>query len=335
MSRKLDNRVIEALKHGDHDRIFRDISSALLLRFDDLLEFEFLGASHPLGEDVTFLQDGNALAIPKLRLIQAFLPARTLLMRYLCDEGQASPDEILRATAVILLMDPEHLTAANTRKRILVRQNQEKTRDALLEEKYLIDSLLTSHLHRHTKSPILWSHRRWLMLRLREAGHSPDLAGELRRIVHISGERHPRNYYAWDHARFLLRAFDHTSPAAPSQLRLTLVQDTKKWCFNHHDDTSGWSFLGFLLRECEEAAAKPMFAEVCGYAKAYTWRNESVWYFLRNLAREVSLAGQELGDFHHVIQTLASGLGDENEEKSVLLQATRWACPDATPSVGH
>lgn len=80
----------------------------------------------------------------------------------------------MSATQLMLLHDPDHITAANARKRHL--RNLLETcsghsgspsthllDDFIRKELWLLDSLQTSPLKKHTKSPTLWQHRRWLM----------------------------------------------------------------------------------------------------------------------------------------------------------------------------
>lgn len=312
MSRALDKGVKEALKHGDHGVIYKQISGVLAQRLDQLLEIELLGSSHPLEPGTSFMQDDNAIGIPKLRLIQAFIVARQKLQ----DGDTVLTEEILDATGVVLLMDAEHLTAANSRKRALQSEtlkHQDSAHDLLLQEKYFIDSLLTGRLHRHTKSPILWSHRRWLLDRFRTSQFTVDIAEDLRKVVFVSGERHPRNYYAWCHARYLVETFD-----VDSQLLFTILEHTKKWCFSHHNDVSGWAFLLFLLDRCREESRK-IFTETTGLTESFRWRNESVWYFLRTLAlSEPSL----LEDFHGVLAKLRQGTNET--DKATLDKTATW-----------
>jgi hypothetical protein len=306
MSRALDNRVKEALKNGNHEEVYDRISTALFQRCDNLLEIEFLGPSFGL------MQEDNAIGIPKLCLIQAFIVARGKLNAHLSGEQTISEQEILEATAVTLVMDAEHLTAANTRKRILAKA----TTELLLQEKYFIDSILTSPLHRHTKSPNLWSHRRWLMDRFKALGLPTYVADDMRRVVFVSGERHPRNYYAWCHARYLVTTVG-TDPDTMS----TVLEDCKKWCFRHHDDISGWMFLMFLLDRAQTRAGD-IFTQTIKLAESLQWCNESVWYFLRNLAMSESKGAKLPGDFSRVLESLQKGA--DEEERRTLDKTAAW-----------
>ncbi|KXJ96918.1 hypothetical protein Micbo1qcDRAFT_155628 [Microdochium bolleyi] len=203
-------------------------------------------------------------------------------------------------------MDPEHLTAANTRKRSLRDtlsatgvagddDHDEESRSrrhiaAVRKEQYFVESLLTSRLHRHTKSPTLWNHRRWLLELCRN--QSIELAGtnignDLTGIVMVSGERHPRNYYAWNHARWLWLS-TRWQPNEQQQQQQELCRNIKDWCLKHHGDISGWTFLSFAMSRIADSQER---ADVCnevardvlGIAESFRWTGESVWVFLRGL----------------------------------------------------
>lgn len=325
MSRALDASVKESLKHGDHRAVFDEISTVLTEPSNKLLEIELLGKSHVLDPNEIILRDDNAIAIPKLRLVQAFLVAHKIFMSYIKDGSTISTDEILRSTAVMLLMDPEHLTAANTRKRAIGKRlegDDENVKGILQTEKRLMDSLLTSRLHRHTKSPTLWNHRRWLMDQFRL--HELDVPAEddVTRIIMVSGERHPRNYYAWCHARYLINTSITPSPNMKEVLP-RLVLATQKWCFAHHDDISGWQFLLFLLDKRPPTETSPIFRETLNLAASFKWRNESVWYFLRHMAAWGS-TNADLDEFELVRRTLWESAPEDGFEQLTLQRAEKW-----------
>lgn len=308
MSRALDPKVKETLKQGDHTPVYQCIANVLSTQHDELLDIEVLGPSHALPQDTYLLSEDHAIAIPKFNILRAFVPAYAIIKEHLRG-NHGLPEELMRATSVILLLDPEHLTAANARKRHIqnaIQKNTHNIDESLDKELYFIDSLLTSRLHRHTKSPTLWGHRQWLLeqclARQRPPMRSRSLATTLERLIFVSAERHPRNYYAWCHARYLLGLAHYASPQGNSggdeqgqqqhplqekDIAATLEQVTelvKKWCFNHHNDISGWAFLMVLIEEQPQAAAA-VFSETLHLAETFSWRGESVWYFLRTMLR--------------------------------------------------
>ncbi|KAI2631917.1 hypothetical protein GGR54DRAFT_581426 [Hypoxylon sp. NC1633] len=281
MSRSLEKDLLAHLKADDPAKVYRDISTIFTeLPDGELLEIEFLGKSHPLQQGVNYLRDGMAVAIPKLRLIQAFFVARQIL--HSCrGDIPVNHDEVMGATAVMLLMDPEHLTAANTRKRLLLStMESNKSNDfALRREKRFLDSLLTSRLHRHTKSPVLWSHRRWLLRQFAVHDVPIDLQHDIKNVVMTAGTWHIRNYPAWHHARFLL----DQNP----RLATLIVDDVKDFCLSNHSDISTWSFLSYTIDKIEDSQRRreicsSVLAEVLRITESLRWTNESVWVFLRN-----------------------------------------------------
>ncbi|TGJ85368.1 hypothetical protein E0Z10_g3404 [Xylaria hypoxylon] len=232
---------------------------------------------------VNFLQDGNAIAIPKLRLVQAFFVARQILQAHLENASEIITDDVTAATSILLLMDPEHLTAANIRKRVLSRSGN-PTQATLRTEQQFVDTLLTARLHRHTKSPTLWSHRRWLVTTCWGLGIPWDNRHDIQHVVMVAGERHPRNYVAWQHARLLLDR-DPT-------LAATIAFDVKEFCLRNHSDISGWAFLSDCIariqdEESRRSVCSSVLDDVFSMTESFRWTNESVWMFLRTVvARE-------------------------------------------------
>jgi hypothetical protein len=290
MSRALDTDTAASLGAGNPLAAYDAISNALIPPCDGLLEIEILAKSHYLEDGQYVIQDGCAVGISKLGLVQAFLVARKRLKDHIDGAEPRTDDEIFGATAVILLLDPEYLTAANSRKRLIQGQisSYGDAHSRLEKEKRLVDSLLTSRLHRHTKSPTLWSHRRWLLAMFVSFGLPVDALGDIKYVVSVAGERHPRNYYAWCHARFLIsldRSFNGREMLAAVQ----------SWCFQHHTDISGWAFLYFLLSaesSLGPGAASSTFTDVLDLVSSLHLGNESVWVFLRTLAAS-GLVGDE------------------------------------------
>lgn len=356
MSRALDKDVAASLQSSDKAEAlaaFTAISDALTQQCqtgtgandDGLLEIELLGRSHPTPPGCHTLQDGNAIAVPKLSLVRAFIVARTRAIAWQQQRQQqhitADDADILAATAVQLLMDPEHLTAANTRKRVLARRAANNSSGALADaaraEFRLVDSLLTSRLHRHTKSPTLWSHRRWLVQRCAEWSVAiADVHDALQHVVMVSAERHPRNYYAWCHARFLvgllLSPSSHRGKGGVDGYDGALgkiLDSTKRWAFSHHTDVSGWSFLWFLLwppaaTEIQEgpgrSRAAAVVTEAAELAVSLRWTNESVWCFLRTAAATGLLPRD-----HSVYERLRASLPHDSPGLETLRRAEDWS----------
>ncbi|KAI9771340.1 MAG: hypothetical protein M1840_002310 [Geoglossum simile] len=295
-----------------------DLSQVLAI---EILPSDFPKFSRSEGSSPLILVDDSSIGVPRKALVSAFITARQILYRCLGAGPAMDSDDVFLATFVVLLFDPEHLTAANLRKRVLLggwkavedRNGNQLMPQATKRELVAIETLLTSPLHRHTKSPTLWYHRRWVLRRRlaltlwdEEMPQRPDADWLWRHVyrpellmIMKAGEQHPRNYYAWFHARWVIESFrtstDRVAIASGLADSMTLMQE---WCLKHESDTSGWSFLLFLYNEVS------MRAELNGLAafnaeKAlclalnFDWDLESIWVFLRTVLASPSLLPKE------------------------------------------
>ncbi|KAG8164420.1 hypothetical protein KVR01_006338 [Diaporthe batatas] len=330
MSRAVNRSVAEAVSESDPTAAYEAISKALTeygSQHGELLEVEILGKSHPLEPGTFVLQDGNAIAVSKYGLVQSFFVARKVLQRHVSAESTLSADELLAVTSVVLLMDPEHLTAANSRKKLAVSAraaSEEEMLQAMERDRFFIDSLLTSRLHRHTKSPTLWSHRRWLVETAARHGVQHNVAESLEKVVMVAGQRHPRNYYAWCHARWLTNNVPKGENGQEGPVLAKLLEPTKRWCFQNHTDISGWSYLYFLLTKLDGAAASAVFEETAKLAVSFRWTNESTWVFLRTLAASDTTGEKEAVLFQETRAALLSKTGDREETSRALVMAQTW-----------
>ncbi|KAI8634168.1 hypothetical protein F5Y19DRAFT_201835 [Xylariaceae sp. FL1651] len=321
MSRSLDKNLLAELKSEDPRPAYDDLSRLLTnLPDSGLLEIEFLGHSHPLEPGVNFLQDGNAVAIPKLRLVQAFFVARQILQNHLKSASKLINSNIAAATTILLLMDPEHLTAANIRKRALL-DNGNPIEAALKRELRFVDTLLTARLHRHTKSPTLWSHRRWLVSTCWGNGFSWDLRHDIQHVVMVAGERHPRNYVSWQHARLLI---DHDLSLAP-----TVAADMKEFCLRNHSDISSWTFLSYCIssidgEECRRKACSAVLENVLSMTNSFRWTNESVWVFLRTIIATDYVNKHYFDRFSTTIERLFTATPQGTAQWRNLERAQQW-----------
>ncbi|KAI0974958.1 hypothetical protein F4678DRAFT_357923 [Xylaria arbuscula] len=320
MSRALDKDLLSQLKSEDPKPVYNDLSS-IFARLPDsgLLEIDFLGGHYPLEAGVNFLQEGNAIAIPKLRLVQAFFFARQILQRHVENASEVISNDVLAATTIALLMDPEHLTAANIRKRALSTSGN-LTPAALKREQRFVDTLLTARLHRHTKSPTLWSHRRWLITTGLKIGISLDIRYDIKQVVMVAGERHPRNYVAWQHARLLLDR--------DLSLAATVALDVKEFCLRHHSDISGWAFLLDCIsriqdEESRRSICSSVLDDVLSLTESFRWTNESVWVFLRTIiARDAS--EQDLKRFITTNDRLSATVPHGSPQLTIMNRARGW-----------
>jgi hypothetical protein len=246
--------------------------------------------------DGILMEDGLHLGIPKKILALAFVEARKIFFANAEDDD--SHLIALQATTVMLLFEPEHLSAANFRKRKLVELKSGTTpeaqlvyRKALKYEFIFLDSILTSPLHRQSKSPTLWHYRLWL-LKLFLPGKLEDVPEDIRasfwraelNSVCISGERHPKNYYAWQYARRLAER------VAGVDATVDFAERVKEWCCKHPSDTSGWQCLLYLIPKAEPPSERAVLVRsVVDYTRKLKLNNESLWVFLRTIIAHKSL----------------------------------------------
>lgn len=301
------------------------LSAHLDTHASQTLEIEILPSAFSLPSTASrpFLTDRLSLGLPKPTLVEVFLTARRVLQ-----SPDATATERHQATRALLLFDPEHLTAANVRKRRLLHLRSfadglgghgELLR-ALAHELAFLSSLLTSPLNRHTKSPTLWYHRYWVLRTFaahvfdanprtgqeevgggsnvrKDGGVRTRWLSELA-VIMRAGDRHPRNYYAWNYARrlfqFLSSEVSNEAATDPFFLTIDTTERVQQWCFQHPRDISGWSFLAFLLeqpsthRVPSEEKNKDVIgmranavAETEEWARKFAWEGESVTWFLR------------------------------------------------------
>lgn len=331
MSRALDNETIKSLQEEDLLVIYKDIVSALCPKQPKLLEIELLGQSHPLPVGTYVLLEENSIAIPKVRLVQAFVVARQVFFKLVRNCPEEKKQEFRNATAVILLMDPEHLTAGNARKRLIQSYQdgpEEELKSVLERELVFVDSYLTSRLHRHTKSPTLWGHRRWILERYQSMKMGHDILQDFRTVVSVSAERHPRNYYAWSHMRWLDQTFGVEGESHSSSKILFLVKD---WCLRHPADTSGFSFLLFYLSVLPSAegslrvdASTSVCKDTLGRAVSFKWTHESVWVFLRTLVASGDVTGGQKTSFLHSVDSVLAANLEDPKTQFILKAARDW-----------
>lgn len=290
--------------------------------------------------DGILLQDGHCLGVPKKILALAYIEARS---RFFVNAKDGDYHSIaLDATKVILLFDPEHLSAANFRKRRLVALQAETSleeqfvyRKAVKYEFCFLDSILTSPLHRQSKSPTLWYHRFWLLELLCPnslQGVPKQLRTDFWRTelstVYKSGERHPKNYYAWQYARRLMDRIDDL------QATTDCAQSVKAWCQKHPSDISGWSFLAHLTAKLGRVSEREdLVRDVLRYAMKMQSEHESLWVFIR-----IVLAHDALQEGRAGVVSVLRKYGTEIEsagDRTVLFgriqETLNWIGKHSTP----
>ncbi|KZM20703.1 hypothetical protein ST47_g8184 [Ascochyta rabiei] len=312
--------------------IYESLSRYFEEHEDEVIEIEILPPAI-LPPDGVLMQDGSSLGIQKKSLAFAFLAARQAFFDNKTN-SQVDP-KALQATKTMLLFDPEHLTAANFRKRRMLALwdtgDLLKFRQGVHTELCFIDSILTSPLHRQTKSPTLWHHRLWLLrlitpLEMRNASGKQIAAivsGALNSVCR-SGDRHPGNYYAWQYGRRLVYALalvanEMDAPFPVDGIVSAFSDKVCAWCFKHPSDISGWSFLLFLLARLDPVGERDKIVDkVLQYASRVRSENESLWVFVRNALAQPTV----LEDHGALLHTLQNGVNDSNvaEPKSAYSQ---------------
>ncbi|KAJ5134025.1 hypothetical protein N7448_000953 [Penicillium atrosanguineum] len=301
------------------ENAFHGLAAVLSSRDNKVLEIEIIPSS--LGS--SFLQDGCSIGITKKALVQAFTIARQLFIKRLMpmsdddfqlellekrtDSASISGPPI---TEIMLLFDCEHLTACNWRKRRLLAavshclkvSDQVPLMIHMLEtELTLLASYQCSPLHRHTKSPTLWSHRLWVLgqLFLIRSFNSEELL-KLERaeldIVLRAGELHPKNYYAFNYMRRLHLLLANTSTDVTDcvswtvELARILINPTLDWCLANPRDISGWAFGKYLLEQVPEQQVRgESVSRALRFARDVGWEGESLWTFVDHTVRHFDL----------------------------------------------
>ncbi|KAG0651823.1 prenyltransferase alpha subunit repeat-containing 1 [Hyphodiscus hymeniophilus] len=335
MSRALDPDAAASIVASNSQAAYNDIVEALNSSTSELFDIEFLGKSHPPPPGRNVLLEGTSIGLPKIKLVEAFVVARQIFFKLLKDFRADNFQDIQNATAVILLMDPEHITAANARKRIIQHFRagpMVNLSNVLQKELLVIDSLLTSRLHRHTKSPTLWGHRRWLLEVLSSLEFPHDTQRDLETVILVAAERHPRNYYGWLHLRWLLSDYQSSGYAlrdSPAIEHSTMLSTVKDWCLRHPADTSGWSFILFYLFSIELPhtrleTSSAICREVLGLAISFKWTHESVWVFLRTLVASENIQRDQRLSFFKAIEVLLAAQPEDSKARKILEASHDW-----------
>jgi hypothetical protein len=299
------------------------------------IEIEILPSALSPPNSLT-LQDGHNIGFSKSVLIQAFLKARKLFLA--SKENHNLEATCLEATRILILFDPEYLTAVNFRKTHLSQvlasasESSPTLGTALQHEIHFLNSILTSPLHRQTKSPTLWAYRSWIIevlglhkgLERRFEFEGSVVQTELW-AVQRAGERHRMNYYAWGHARRMITCIierhREENMEGDGRDRDVYVQGmleecttyTRQWCVKNPSDTSGWSFLAFVLRRVRERGFRvKMVKELLDWVIMLELRQESVWAFFRVVLVDPDVIG--VGGKDVIGEGILENLQDEEKE---------------------
>ncbi|KAF2471743.1 uncharacterized protein BDR25DRAFT_22623 [Lindgomyces ingoldianus] len=335
---KLDDPLSTKLQDAAYDTL----NEYFIEHQDEVINITVLPPGMPFDSDVLIMQDGPTMGVPKSTLVLAFLRARRIFL-------EAEKVLRLEASRVILLFDPEYITATNLRKRRILglvakkcESGWDEYKKTLGRETIFLNSILTSPLHRQSKSPTLWHHRAWLLEFIsltKLAEPSPDsfllfARAELDAVLK-AGEQHPKNYYAWQYARTLFEKLDimfldeteHFWKSAYHAFLTTCALLVKAWCCKHVSDVSGLSFLFFLLPRLKSVSRRRRIVrDVLDYTEKLRLDQESLWTFLRTTLASAVLEGerdaltQQLRNYQ-----LERILGEQGkDEENRVTAAVKW-----------
>src|SRR5437764_1085219 len=163
MSRAIDEDIAESISKEQGQRACHEITQFFDAHRGETVEIEILSRGYSLPPDSASVQDGNCIGVSKMALVHAFIAARQSLFNCLRTRDKLTKYHkvVMSSTVVVLLLDAEHLTAANSRKMVLLELKQlfeglgdvESAARLFWDELAVSQSFLTSPLHRHTKSP--------------------------------------------------------------------------------------------------------------------------------------------------------------------------------------
>jgi len=301
---------------------FASLSDYFQEHADEVIEIEILPPTIQPPDGIT-MQDGLGLGVPKKILALAYLEARQRFFMHSKTHDAFTAPQTLQATKVMLLFDPEHLTAANYRKSTLFQLKEvhglhvgTPYHTALRQELCFLNSILTSPLHRQSKSPTLWYHRFSIvdslrLIELRDASqeHIATFWESEFAAIHKSGEQHPKNYHAWQYARRLVPKLESCEVVDH------IVRCVKDWCCRHPSDISGWSFLLYLIPIIATPLQRELVGDILNYAISLEAEQESLWFFIRTV---LALRNEELSAPYQLLQTYRQDLMDANRRPIAL-----------------
>lgn len=215
--------------------------------------------SHMLPPGTFYLIAEGVLGVDMKWLVRLFISCRheiDQLLRTRDDKG-GDLDKAWNLTLLGMIVSYEHLTLINIRKKLV--QNQPSV---ALEELRLLNVIFSSPFPKQTKSPLLWEHRRWLITEYLYRSSASDLSPAYTASLEYcelkpdssmcmleiaqclkADNRHPKNYYALNHARWALEKF----PESPAILcQLVFIH-----CSRNISDISLWSFLFHLAAKAD------------------------------------------------------------------------------------
>ncbi|KAF9652442.1 protein prenylyltransferase, partial [Thelephora ganbajun] len=239
--------------------------------------------------------EGN-LGVPQKVLYKAYIAAVRAYFGLRNESLQSAPSPqqcnlLDRLTRVVLLANPAHQTALNSRKKLV----QNKAIDPHWELN-LSTSLLSCR--ECAKESILWHHRRWLLRvthgvpttvdadSIPEAIPPDALEAEFA-CASTACHLYPRNYHAWVHRRFCVKALlasPQSEIPSNSGVLTKEYQRTLKWIESHISDYSAMNyainFEKILSSGKPTEGYLPTKEHAASLLRSYP-DHESLWMYLR------------------------------------------------------
>lgn len=256
---------------------------------------------------------------------------------------RSTADDLRRCSLVILLTNPDHTSALNVRKQLIVRGSISESFELN------ISSLLLS-VPRNSKSAPLWRHRRWLLCRqhpsisartVRDGESAPSGAcseDEFERtvipipnlekeftLVGQAAQLYPRNYHAWTHRLYCFRCISRQrdlgvvdQPEYDDLIDKEYVFVTR-WINSHISDTTSYNYLAWLFKLCvplvssrSHLPSSPL-PHATSLVRSYP-SHEACWMYLRHVYSLASTRGREAWDAENVDILTEDGSNDTPTE---------------------
>uniref|UniRef100_A0A060TDB5 ARAD1D42130p n=1 Tax=Blastobotrys adeninivorans TaxID=409370 RepID=A0A060TDB5_BLAAD len=238
------------------------------------------------------IYEDGVLGIPQKLMQKKFASIRSLYTRLAGESHHKLSDteckQLYKLTTLCLIVTTENVLALNSRRRVTPAS-------LLYKDLLFLNVLFRSPLQKHTKSPMLWNHRRWLITQLHsvEEYQKHLTTGDFGKLSTVSshdwlnceflivlkaGMLHPRNYYSWAHARWIVQ--EYKSSLDLNCLAEWLFVDV---CSRNVSDISMWSFMEFVLDTIDN---RQLSTGYVGRALALTDLapgHETMWTFIGNM----------------------------------------------------
>ena len=239
--------------------------------------------------------EGN-LGVPRKVLYQAYMVAvrayfglRNETRKSVSSLQQSNLSD--RLTRVVLLANPAHQTALNSRKELV----QSHVVDPYWELNFSTSLLSCREC---AKESILWHHRRWLLCAIHKApattgsdnvpeAVSPDALETEFACASTACHLYPRNYHAWAHRCFCVKALIASLKSGVPSNSSVLAKEhqrTLKWIESHISDYSAMNYAINFEKMLPGGNTTEGFLSTKEHAisllRSYT-NHESLWMYLR------------------------------------------------------